>query len=158
MPKTKGLTLKQSKFLKKYFETGNGTEAALYAYDTDDIGSAAQIAYENLIKLDSHVKTLMEKKGLSLGRLVDVLDDGLEANRVISAVNTGKQASGATSDFIEVPDHAVRHKFLETAGKWLGVQKEADVNIQVNVKQILGGKTVRSNDGDTQIVEAEQED
>jgi len=35
-------------------------------------------------------------------------------------MNTGKQASGATSDFIEVPDHAVRHKFVETALKMKG--------------------------------------
>lgn len=45
------------------------------------------------------------------------LSEGLSATRVISAIQTGKQASGATTDFIEVPDHAVRHKYLETALK-----------------------------------------
>lgn len=53
-------------------------------------------------------------------KLVKVVDEGLGAMRVISAMNTGKQASGATSDFIEVPDHAVRHKFVETALKMKG--------------------------------------
>lgn len=50
-------------------------------------------------------------------KLQEVLKDGLEAQRIISAMNTGKQAAGATSDFIEVPDHAVRHRFLDTALK-----------------------------------------
>lgn len=50
-------------------------------------------------------------------KLNKVLQEGLEANRVISSMNTGKQATGETADFIEVPDHAIRHKFLETGLK-----------------------------------------
>lgn len=46
-----------------------------------------------------------------------VIEEGLQATRVISAVNTSKQANGGTTDFIDVPDHAVRHKFAETALK-----------------------------------------
>jgi hypothetical protein len=45
------------------------------------------------------------------------IEEGLEANRVISAVNTNKEATAGTTDFIEVPDHAIRHKFVETALK-----------------------------------------
>jgi hypothetical protein len=119
--KQKKLTVKQRKFLKEYFKTGNGTQSAIKVYDVKDAESAAALASETLSKLKEPIKTLMEQKGISLGRLMDVLDDGLGANRVISAVNTNKQADGATSDFIEVPDHAVRHKYLETAAKWLGM-------------------------------------
>lgn len=50
-------------------------------------------------------------------KLNKVLQEGLEANRVISAVVTGKEADGRSTDFIDVPDHAVRHKFLDTALK-----------------------------------------
>lgn len=57
------------------------------------------------------------QKYLPDNKILNKVDEGLEANRVISAINTNKQANGATTDFIEVPDHAVRHKFIETALK-----------------------------------------
>ena len=43
--------------------------------------------------------------------LIRVAKEGLEANRVISAVNTNKEANGASCDFIDVPDHNARFKF-----------------------------------------------
>ena len=131
------LTLKQKKFLQLYFQYGNGTKAALEAYDTHDIGVAANIASENLRKLQNPIRSFMESKGMSLGRLYEVLDQGLKANRVISAVSTDKHANGATTDFIEVPDHLTRHKFMETASRWLGVEQEKEekpiVATQVNI-------------------------
>lgn len=43
------MTLKQKLFIKKYLEyKGNGTQAALAVYDTDDIKVAAVIACQNL--------------------------------------------------------------------------------------------------------------
>lgn len=45
-----GLTKKQKDFADGYMETGNGTRAALDAYDTDDYQTAASIASENLKK------------------------------------------------------------------------------------------------------------
>lgn len=58
--------------------------------------------------------------------LTKVIEEGLKANRVISAqviiksddpmVKT-RQATGRDVDFIDVPDHQTRHKFLETALK-----------------------------------------
>jgi len=71
------------------------------------------------IKKTKGWKSLM-RKYLPDRKLCKVVKQGLDANRIISAMNTGKQASGATSDFIEVPDHAVRHKFVETALKMKG--------------------------------------
>jgi len=73
----------------------------------------------NKIKKTKGWKSLM-RKYLPDRKLCKVVKQGLDANRIISAMNTGKQASGATSDFIEVPDHAVRHKFVETALKMKG--------------------------------------
>lgn len=52
----KELTPKQDKFLRRYLETGNGTRAALEAYDTDDYNTAHAIASENLRK-----PSIMEK-------------------------------------------------------------------------------------------------
>jgi hypothetical protein len=46
--------------------------------------------------------------------------EGLEANRIISANITYGEADEKTNDFIEVPDQATRHKFLDTAYKLKG--------------------------------------
>ena len=130
------LTLKQKKFIKLYLESGNATKACQEAYQCS-YESARRMGSENLSKLGVTLKELMEAKGLSLGRLMDVLDDGLKANRVISAINTDKQASGATADFIDVPDHAVRHRYLETASKWLGLDQNSQPTNQVNVQFVI---------------------
>jgi hypothetical protein len=132
--KYEDLTLKQRRFIKFYLKSGNGTEAALKAYDTTDRVTAAAIASQNLRKLREPVKMLMEAKGLSLGRLLEVLDDGLRADRVISAVK-GKEATGATNDFIEVPDHKARHAFLQTAGRWLGIEGKKGPEVAISGSQ-----------------------
>lgn len=48
--KPRKLSRKQKGFIKDYIETGNGTEAALKNYDTDDRKVAQSIASENLSK------------------------------------------------------------------------------------------------------------
>ena len=83
-----------------------------------DLGYSESYAHSGQIKKTSTWQRLM-KKYLPDKKLVKVVDDGLEANRVISAVS-GKLASGGTTDFIEVPDHAIRHRFVETALKMKG--------------------------------------
>ena len=129
-PKQK-LTVKQRRFIKRYIELGNGTKAAMEVYDTKDYQSAASIASENLKKLENPIRFLMEQKGIDMSKLLDVMNSGLEARRVISAVSTNKDASGATSDFIEVPDHLTRHKYLETAGKWLGIDGKESLDVEM---------------------------
>jgi phage terminase small subunit len=79
------LTFKQKEWLKLYLETGNATQSALQVYDTDGPNTASVIGSENLTKLRIPVLALMEKRGLTLGRLLEVLDDGLQANKVLSA-------------------------------------------------------------------------
>jgi len=135
------LTPKQKLFLKLYLDPesktfGNGTKSALIAYDTEDYSTAGQLAYGILKKHQITTKQLMEKKGLGLGRLLDTMDDGLKADRIISAIS-GKQSTGTDTDFIEVPDHAVRHKYLETAGKWLGMdKKESTIGVRTDGETI----------------------
>jgi len=105
------LTVKQRKWLDVYIETGNATEAAMQAYNCKDRNSAKSIGFELLTKLD--FGTLMELMGLSDSRLLKKADEGLEATRTIS-VMTGSKAKGTDTDFIDVPDYAIRHKYLET--------------------------------------------
>lgn len=44
------MTKKQEIFVKEYLDTGNGTQSALKAYNTEDENTAAVIAWENLRK------------------------------------------------------------------------------------------------------------
>lgn len=62
------MTLKQKLFVKKYVETGNGTQAALEAYNTTSSSVAANIASENLRKpkVLEEITTILDRQGLSL--------------------------------------------------------------------------------------------
>ena len=111
------LTIKQRKWLDKYLETGSATAAALYAYDIKDDNreTAASIGYENLRKLD--YTEFLEAAGITDDLLQKKILEGLDADRTVSAVNTGKNATASSSDFVDVPDFMARHKYLETALK-----------------------------------------
>lgn len=53
MPRRNSLSLKQKKYIDEYIANGgNGSQAALQAYDTNDPHTARQIAYENMTKPD----------------------------------------------------------------------------------------------------------
>lgn len=132
MTKRPPKTIKEKKFVKAYIESGNGTQAAMKAYDVKDPNSASSIASENLRKLD--ISTLMDNRGITDERLLDKLNEGLEATRSISAI-AGTEANGGTVDFVDVPDYAIRHKYLETGLKLKNKFPNASnqTNVQVNV-------------------------
>lgn len=65
------MTIKQKLFVKKYLETGNGTQAALEAYNTNDPNVAKVIASENLTK--PNVKVALDEVLRSQGLTLDVL-------------------------------------------------------------------------------------
>lgn len=121
----KKLTLKQQMWLADYLETGNATEAAMRVYDCKDRHSASVVGHENLVKL-SYVD-FMEAAGVTDKLLQQKLLEGLNSSKQIGArkivqnARAGHEikvdASTDTDDFIEVPDFAVRHKYLETALK-----------------------------------------
>lgn len=48
--KGRRLSKKERTYIKEYVESGNGTQAALKAYDTDDYNTAGAISSENLKK------------------------------------------------------------------------------------------------------------
>lgn len=88
---------------------------------------------QNVTKTKSWAELLKELKD---EKLMKVLNEGLEANRVVSAMNPGKSAVGTTSDFIEIPDFMVRHKYLETGLKIknkLAVEGSGDTDIIVKI-------------------------
>ena len=66
--KKKRITLKQRVFIQKYLESGNGTQSALEAYDTNDPEVASVIASENLTKpnIKDEIQRVLSSKGLTL--------------------------------------------------------------------------------------------
>jgi len=119
-PKEKGrrLTIKQRKFLKLYFETGNATKSALKVYDTKDYNTAGAIASQILKKLREPVKTMMEARGLSVGDLVETVQDARKAKVRRRNLETG--------EIWYEKDHKVRLEAVRIAGRWLGVEKPTD--------------------------------
>ena len=117
--KERELTLKQRKWLKLYLELGNATEAAAQVYDCKDRDSANAIGSENLAKLS--YTDFMEAAGVTDKLLQDKLLEGLESTKPISAlilVSGDKPMKTKDNEGqIEVPDFAIRHKYLETALK-----------------------------------------
>lgn len=83
---------------------------------------------------------LVEKK-IPDGKLVDKINEGLEATRTISAnvivkstdpAVKNEKANGRSVDFIDVPDYATQHKFLETALKIKGKMANKETGLQLD--------------------------
>jgi phage terminase small subunit len=124
--KTSKITIKQSKFLKEYLKHGNGTKAALAVYDTKDYNSAAQIAHENLKKLENPMALLMESMGITPKSLIETVDEARQAIKVNEF--TGEQ----------LPDHNTRLKAVSQMSKWARLDPEKETtqsqtNVQVNM-------------------------
>lgn len=114
-------TLKEKRFLKKYLEIGNATEAASQVYDVVDRNSAKALASQVLAKLT--ITDVLDKIGVTDEKIAQTVMDGMEANKPISAVS-GKDASEASVDFIDVPDWTARLKATELASKMKGHLKD----------------------------------
>ncbi|GEM_PF-6273792 len=71
----KKLTSRQTQFIKKYLEVGNGTQAALATYNTSDPNVAKVIASENLTKpnIREALEEALRTSGLSLSVITNNL-------------------------------------------------------------------------------------
>ncbi len=132
MPKTKGLTAKQRKFIKELTKTLSPTEAAMRAYNCKDRLSAKSIAHENLTKLDISMTELMDKMGLNTEQDIADLVELRKATRVIGYLNQYKRKDEdnklekveptqvVSNEFLDVPDNHIRLKALELSFKLKG--------------------------------------
>jgi len=145
------LTLKQRKWLKLYLELGNATEAAMQVYDCKDRDVAKSIGWENLTKLD--FSDFLEEAGITDKLLQQKIMEGLDATRTVSAINTSKNATAQSTDFVDVPDFLARHKYLETALKLKRkLIERTDITTGGKPIPILGGITKNENEGmDTKV-------
>lgn len=111
------LTKQDMKFVEGIVEHGNRTQAAQEAYGIENYGYARVKGSEQLTKpnIQEAVKSLADR--ISNDKLVRVLTEGLDAMRG------------------EDPDHATRHKFLDTSLKLKGAYTDGGAPNVVN--QIL---------------------
>lgn len=124
-------TLKQQKAVALMAENGGNASKAMrdagYSPQTAVTPSklTESIGFQDL--LDKYIPEL---------KLLQVHEEGLSANKVISARAIRKSgephdADEDTDDFVEVPDYAVRHKYLETGYHIRGKMKP-DLDVTVN--------------------------
>jgi phage terminase small subunit len=128
--KTEKLTLKEQVFIDEYFRNGgNGTQAALVAYDTTDDNTAAYIAWDNLRKpkvkalLEKHRQAIIDRQNITLERAIAPISDALDAKMVIKV----KDEDGNVKE-IEVVDIDTRLKGSDRALKLLNVTVDKDDN------------------------------
>lgn len=136
-------TARQKKAMEKLLENhGTSVSAAMRA-----AGYSPNTAKNPMLLTKSKSWEELLEQYIPDDKLAIKIEEGLEANRIISAINTGKQASAATSDFIEVPDFAVRHKYVETSLKIKGkLIERKDITSGGKPLPILGGATSVQSD------------
>ena len=131
------LTIKQRKWLKVYIETGNATEAAMQAYNCKKRDTARALGAENLAKLSGPVSEILDMAGLTNGKLMDSIADGVGAMKTEIAKFQGK--IGGEKDYIDYP---TRKGYIEIALNLKGLLRAdgdiapPDVNINLNPKYV----------------------
>lgn len=118
------LTPKQAKFFSLWLKTGNGTKAAMEAYETDNPNVAAVYASRTLSNVKNPIKLFLETRGLSIGHLAKVLADALEANK-----------TDITGDVH--PDHKIRMEAVDRLSKWMEVEPPETNLSQTNIQIVF---------------------
>ena len=132
-----GLTPKQKRYVKEVVAGKSKQQAAITAGYSP---TTAKNAYDKVEKVGvkKAIEKALEKAGLTEDRIAAKINEGMEAQKIISANITSKDADINTKDFIEVPDYQTQHKFLETAIRLKGLNVKDDAPPQImNFVQIL---------------------
>lgn len=131
----KQLTVKQAKFVKAVAEGKPKYKAAMEAYDTTDVNTAATIAKENLQKtsIQEALQNELAKQGLTTEMIVAPLMKGIKAKKVVPI----------EGDFFEtdVDDLDTQMKAHDRITKIMGMNgKESGGNTTNNFVQIINQK------------------
>ena len=132
-------TRKQKDFAKEFVlgeEPGNGTKAALAAYNVKSKINASNVAAANLKKptVQKEIQDLMEQHNLTDDFLFQRMKEGLDANIV----------SEFKGDVVETstPDLHTRHRYLQDLIKVKGLYApERNENINLNIASELENKS-----------------
>jgi len=158
MKSDKRLTPKQDKFVQEYVQNkGNGTKAALVAYDTDDKKSASVISAQNLGKVSvrREVDLLMRQVGLTTKKALIAVDDGIQATRPSTTTKDGTVIEGG-------PDHAIRLRSADMTFKLKGaypskVQSVDHRHSHLHLVEALDDLSEEEIDAELKLLELETE-
>ncbi len=120
MPKTRGITPKQAKFVRGIVEGKTQTQAYIDAYDTKGHIPTVEAEASKTIRKPQVKEALLEamtRKGISADSIAQTIQDGLQATKIVTS---------PTEPDREVADHPTRHKFLETTLKVVGVTTDKE--------------------------------
>jgi len=125
------------KWIKEYMAHGNAIKAAKEAWP--DVTYATQLsrASKKKIEYKEILPLILEKAGLDDATLIGKLKEGMDAMKI----------HGTSDDFIEIPDHTNRFKYLKLAKEWKegveggGKEKGSQTNIgEVKILVTRGDK------------------
>lgn len=111
------LTKQEKKFVKIKAETGNGTLAAKKAFGIQDSNCAGVKAYDLLRN----------------PKIISALEEALPDELLLEVHREGLSATRGIDGNIELPDYAVRHKYLDTAYKLRG-SYAPDKHVTLNIE------------------------
>lgn len=107
-------TIKQERAVKDTLENIGRKRPKSKKQIIKDAGYSDSVAKNPDIVLESKGFQDLLEQYFPDDKLMKVGQEGMEANKVISAHITYKDADEKTNDFIEVPDHPTRHKFWDS--------------------------------------------
>lgn len=168
------LTKKEKKFVVAFADTGNGTQAALQAYDTTDPASAAVIASKELRKVkildaldaintderleDKH-NALLESSTLEKLSFDDDEDDDVIAQVVsqlpgykLLYIRRNLTSNGEVLScyaYVSAPNDFIQDKALDKAYKLKGkyaAEKHLNVNVEVEATEEIKEATKKLNE------------
>lgn|SRR3989338_3619211 len=125
------LTIKQRGFIREFIDTGNATKSALKVYGTKDYNTAKSIGCENLTK--PYLKRAIEEL-----MICNEITDEMLFSRLRAGLNAVKIAE-YKGELVEtnIPDHNIRHKFLDTILKLKDMYPSAKIesrNINIDME------------------------
>jgi len=134
----KKLSPRARKFIRHYSKHGNATAAAKHAFNPKNDQSAAVIGHWAIRYFKIPLTEIMDAQGITDERLMEVLDDGLNASEMVIEKN-GKEVTAVA----DAPDHKTRHRYLETGVKLKGhltntlkLELPPEVSIHVESKYV----------------------
>lgn len=122
----KELTVRHKKYVKGIVEGKSKQQSAI---DAGFARATAKNAYDKVETggVKEAIEKALDRAGVTTERIADKVNEGLEAKKI--------HTSHTEPDAI-VPDFAVQHKYLETAIKLRGIDKDAPTQV-MNFVQII---------------------
>lgn len=97
--------------------------------------SASVLGSKMLSNID--IRLIANQYGLTHEKYFEMIKEGLDATKAVSAISVGKDAGSRDVDFIDVPDHQTRLKYHDKLGKILEIEGEKQPQINIGIQNII---------------------